>query len=85
MRFIISMVTNIRGEDSFLDVDFGDQSGMKTYSLGQIAAGSESRNYIPDRLYLMDSYAEGCQLVLEIHHQFPQEVRLSSLHFSWYF
>ena len=74
--FRISMVTNIRDADTYLDINFGDQSGTKTFSLAtnQIAAGVDSSNYELDHLYLVESYTEECHLAVAIHHQYENQV-----------
>ena len=70
------MVTNIRDADTYLDINFGDQSGTKTFSLAtnQIAAGVDPSNYELDHLYLVESYTEECHLAVAIHHQYENQV-----------
>ena len=70
------MVMNVRDNETYLEIDFSDHSELKTYSLAanQIAAGTDLSNYVIDHVYLVESYAEGCHLVVEIDHQFVQQV-----------
>ncbi len=77
VSFRIGIVTNVRGNETFLDVDFGDQSGLKTYSLApnRVAAGVDASNYALDHVYLVESYAEDCTLVIAFDHMFENSVR----------
>ena len=69
------MVTNVRDANTYLEINFGDQSGTKTFSLAtnQIAAGVDPSNYSRDHLYLVESYTEECHLAVAIHHQYENQ------------
>ena len=86
VKFRISMVTNVRNAGTYMNINFGDQSGSKTFSLATngIAAGVDSSNYVIDHVYLVESFADGCHLVVEIHHQFELQVCYVTFNDQWH-